>query len=78
MTTLADMELKEALEDNARLRRALEPFAQVASLDELRPSVADDYFPVHLGLMNGNVTQTVIRDKLDVSHFRRAAEALGE
>ena len=60
------------------LEAALKPFAAIADDREFQPHVADDTFPVNLGLMNGNVTQSVIRDKLKVRDFWAARAALSE
>lgn len=59
-----------------RLQDALEPFATVAMGYEFQKQYADDQFPVNLGIMNGNVTQSVVRDKLKIEDFRNAARAL--
>lgn len=61
---------------NAVLEEALKPFAELSECRELSPAFADDNFPLHIGLMNGNVTQGVIRGALTVGDVRRAAAAL--
>lgn len=59
-----------------RLREALQPFAKLADEPELAERFADDYMPLNVGLMNGNVTQSVIRNKITVADVRRARAAL--
>lgn len=59
-----------------RGREALKPFAVLAEQEELREVFADDCFPLSIGVMNGNVTQSVIRHKLTVRDVRRARAAL--
>ena len=61
---------------NAALVEALKPFAAIAKHDHLGNLVADDGMRLALGLMNGNVTQSVIHDGLKVEDFRRAESAL--
>lgn len=72
---LTELQARRAAE--AKAAEALRPFAKLADLPALQPDVADDHMPLNVGLMNGNVTQTVIRDQLRVSDLRAARAALG-
>lgn len=67
-------EVRRAREARAEVREALRPFAELANERELGDAYADDYMPLHVGLMNGNVTQSVIRGKLRVADVRRARD----
>lgn len=60
---------------DAAMRKALEPFAAIAGHRNLERLVASDDMRIALGLMNGNVTQSVIHEGITVEDFRRAAEA---
>lgn len=59
--------------------KVIEPFAKLAEHKHLDRTVADDDFPLHLGLMNGNVCQaTIIERGLHVGDVRRAAAFLAD
>lgn len=70
--------LPRLLAEVKRAREALKPFAALADQEELGERLADDYFPLNIGIMNGNITQSVIRHKLTVRDVRRARAALKE
>lgn len=59
--------------DRDAVIEALEPFAKLDDVRELGGLVAGNEMPLHLGVMNGNVTQSVIRGWLRVGDIRRAA-----
>ena len=54
---------------------AIKPFRDLAKLREFSAAFADDSFTINLGLMNGNVTQSIIRDRLKVGHLRALTAA---
>lgn len=54
----------------------VERFAKLANHDDLRPVFVDDTFPLNIGVMNGNVVQSVIRGALTVGDIRGLAALL--